>query len=260
MRSLAAALGMFSVLPVGRASVVDRATAGRVIAQLPLVGLVLGLLASAVLWLVAAGGAPWVAAVAGVGVLAALTGGLHLDGVADTADGLGSRRPAEEALAVMKQSDIGPMGVITLVVVLGLDVTALGTLATHSPTVAALALCAATTAGRLPVVWATRLATARPGGFGALFAGATSRLQAVAATVVVTALVAVAGWLAGDWRGAVVFAGAALLALVVALVWARHLGRRLGGMTGDTFGSLVEVAQAVVLVAVTLRWTATFLS
>lgn len=260
MRLLAAALGMFSVLPVGHQVAVDRSNAGRVIALLPTVGLVLGAIAGVVLWLVAAAGAPWVAAVAGVAVLAGLTGALHLDGVADTADGLGSRRPAEEALAVMKQSDIGPMGVITLLVVLALDVTALGTLAEFSPTVAALVLVAAATAGRLPVVWATRLASARPGGFGAIFAGATSPTLLVAATVGVVVLVAGAGWLAGDWSGAVEFVAVSLLALAVALVWARHLARRLGGMTGDTFGSLVEVAQAVVLVGVTLVWTATRLS
>lgn len=260
MRSLAAALGMFSVLPVGRQVVIDRSSAGRVIAQLPAVGALLGILAGAVTWLVGTAGAPWLAAIAGVGALAALTGALHLDGVADTADGLGSRRPPEESLAVMKQSDIGPMGVITLLFVLGLDVAALGTLAAHSPTVAALALVAAATAGRLPVVLATRLPSARPGGFGAMFAGATSRTRAAVATVGVVLAVVGAGWLAADWRGAVAFTAAALLALVIAAAWSAYLSRRLGGMTGDTFGSLVEVAQGVVLVVVTLAWTATPLS
>jgi len=53
--------------------------------------------------------------------LAAVTGAMHLDGLADTADGIGSRRPAEEALTIMKRSDIGPMGVAALVLVLLTD-------------------------------------------------------------------------------------------------------------------------------------------
>ncbi|NEC49139.1 adenosylcobinamide-GDP ribazoletransferase, partial [Actinospica acidiphila] len=56
---------------------------------------------------------------------AALTRGLHLDGLADTADGLGSGRPAEDALRIMKQSDVGPFGVLTLVLVLLVQVAAL---------------------------------------------------------------------------------------------------------------------------------------
>ncbi|NEE30554.1 adenosylcobinamide-GDP ribazoletransferase, partial [Streptomyces sp. SID7982] len=65
-----------------------------------------------------AGSGPLLAAVASVAVPAALTRGLHLDGLADTADGLGSGKPAEDALRIMKQSDIGPFGVITLLLVL----------------------------------------------------------------------------------------------------------------------------------------------
>ncbi len=74
-------------------------------------------------------------------VIAVLTGGLHLDGLADTADGLGSRRPAADALAIMRRSDIGPMGVGALVLVLLVQVTAVAALPRLPLAVAALVAC-----------------------------------------------------------------------------------------------------------------------
>ena len=61
-------------------------------------------------------------------LLAVATGGLHLDGLADTADGLGSRRPADQALEIMRRPDAGPLGVATLVLVLLVQVSALASL------------------------------------------------------------------------------------------------------------------------------------
>ncbi|PWS39549.1 adenosylcobinamide-GDP ribazoletransferase, partial [Streptomyces sp. ZEA17I] len=112
------AFGTLTVLPV-RVTRWDRATARSGMLLAPLAGLVVGLLAAVLGALsLLAGSGPLLAAVASVAVPAALTRGLHLDGLADTADGLGSGKPAEEALRIMKQSDIGPFGVITLLLVL----------------------------------------------------------------------------------------------------------------------------------------------
>ena len=105
-------------------------------------------------------------------VLAVLTGGLHLDGLADTADGLGSRRPRDEALDIMRRSDIGPMGVAALLLVILLQVTALASLTPEVPS--AVALVAAVITSRVAVILAAGSAAARPGGFGALIAGSTT--------------------------------------------------------------------------------------
>lgn len=250
---LAVAVGMFSILPGAVAEEVDRHLAARVMLRLPLVGALLGVLAGGALWLAGLAGPGLIPAVAGVAVLAWLTGGLHLDGLADTADGLGSRRASEDALAVMKRSDIGPMGVISLVLVLLADVAALASMPTPA---AATALVAAAMVGRVAVLHATALPPARPGGFGALFAGAASRAATVGATVAVLPAAALIGWPGGGWPLATVHAVAGVGALVVAWLWARHLVRRLGGMTGDTFGSIVEVTQTVFLVAVGLAASA----
>ncbi len=249
---LAAAWGMFTVLPAPVLASVDRDTARRAMLALPWVGLGLGALAGAASGAVLLlGGGGTLAAVAGVAVLAATTGALHLDGLADTADGLGSRRAAPEALEIMKRSDIGPMGVVSLVLVLASQVAALA-----SVPEAALPWVVAATAmvGRIPALGATRAGVppARPGGFGALFAGVTSRrglgVDAAAVLTVATAL----GWAAGGVTGAATLAAAAGVAWGIAFVWQRTLERRLGGITGDTLGSLIEVTQAAFAVSCAL--------
>ncbi|POX52881.1 adenosylcobinamide-GDP ribazoletransferase, partial [Streptomyces sp. Ru71] len=112
------AFGTLTVLPV-TVTRWDRGAARGGMLAAPLAGLVVGALAAGcALALLALGAGPLLACVAAAAVPAVLTRGLHLDGLADTADGLGSGKPAEDALRIMKQSDIGPFGVLTLVFVL----------------------------------------------------------------------------------------------------------------------------------------------
>ncbi|NUU26502.1 MAG: adenosylcobinamide-GDP ribazoletransferase, partial [Streptomycetaceae bacterium] len=146
------AFGTLSVLPV-RVPHVDRAVAARAMAAAPLVGLVLGGLAAGVLSLASyAGTGPLLAAVLALGSLALLTRGLHLDGLADVADGLGSGKPAEDALRIMKASDIGPFGVLTLVFTLLAQTAALTqTAARHDRATAVAALGIAVLCGRAAI-------------------------------------------------------------------------------------------------------------
>lgn len=246
-----AALGLFTVIPVPSVAEIDRRLAARAMAAFPWVGLLVGAAAGAVLWLVTASGAGGLLGSAlALAVAAGLTGALHLDGLADTADGLGSRKPAEAALAIMRKSDIGPMGVAALALGLLIDAAALTSLAERGGALAAAALAVAAMAGRAVVTGATvsRL-SARQQGFGALFVGVTRPLTAAGTAVAGLVVAAGAGWLAGGVPGAVALAVAATAAGGVGLLWARRLGRRLGGMTGDVFGSVIEVTQAACLVA-----------
>jgi len=253
---LRTALGLFTILPVRAAPRIGRDDAARAVLWLPVTGLLLSAPAAAVLLAVEAGGHSGprrlLAAALAVGVLELLTGGLHLDGLADTADGLGSRRPREEALAVMRRSDIGPFGVAALLFTVLVQVTALATVAPGWPDAAALAVAAVT--GRTAVVLATGPGSpaARPDGFGALVAGATSaraRVTAGAALLVVTAVAAAAAWGAYPAVRGVI---AVLAGLCAGDLLRRLARRRLGGMTGDVFGAVVEVCAAVVLLALVL--------
>lgn len=177
--------------------------------------------------------------VAAVSVLAILTRGLHLDGLADLADGLGSRRPAATALEIMRRSDIGPFGVVVLLLVILGDVAAL-------TRVLPVTVMVAAAAGRVALapVCARGVPAARADGLGALVAGSVPRWAAAAAV----AALLVAAQLAGGWRLSVASA-AGLLAAAALTAQAR---RRLGGITGDVLGAVVETVTLTTLVVAAL--------
>ncbi|NYJ06036.1 adenosylcobinamide-GDP ribazoletransferase [Petropleomorpha daqingensis] len=227
-------------VPAGAA----RSTRG-VLPWAPLVGLVLGAVATAVGVLGTRLISPFAGAVLTVAVLAALTRGLHLDGLADTADGLGPLRGRDRALEVMHQSDIGPFGVVTLVLTLLLQVAAL--------------------AGLLPGQWVApaaavltaRLAMARTGLPGTVMAETSSLGRAVQGTVspawLTGCAVVAAGAVGGvQWLLSGPADAAGLLAACVVGIGAAELLRarataRLGGVTGDVMGAMGEVAATATL-------------
>jgi adenosylcobinamide-GDP ribazoletransferase len=229
------AVGLLTVVPVGTIRVADRELATRALRWVLPVGAFLG--AAAALVFVAAdraGLSTVTASVLAVASLAALSRGLHLDGLADTADGLGSRRPPTQALAVMRASDIGPFGVIVLVLVLLLQVATLSEASWRG-------LVVAVVVGRLSIlVCCSRgVPAARVDGLGALVAGAVSPPLLIAAIAVVgTAAAAGTGW-----AGVL----AVLLGLTITVVLVRHCVRRLGGITGDVIGAAVELSTTLAL-------------
>ncbi|MFG3493751.1 adenosylcobinamide-GDP ribazoletransferase [Streptomyces sp. NPDC047928] len=247
------AFGTLTVLPA-RVTRWDREAARAGMLCAPVAGLAVGVCAAAaggLLLLLGAG--PLLAAVASAAVPAALTRGLHLDGLADTADGLGSGRPADDALRIMKQSDIGPFGVITLLFTLFAQVAALHELYAQSWAHGTVAAAVAGTVARLALTLAARggVPAARPEGLGAVVAGTVPGRPALAVTVLVVAACAAAGALSGGY-GAVRHALAALLALGAAELLLRRCVRRLGGVTGDVFGAVEETAATAALVLLTL--------
>ncbi len=185
-----------------------------------------------------------------------MTGGLHLDGLADLGDALGSRRPADQALAIMKDPRIGPLGAAPLVFVLlgqagSLDLA----IGRHHGTVA---LLTSQLAGRLAIVHACRegVPAARPGGLGAGVIGTVTRWQSWLATAAVFAVAAVAGKLdydGGRLRESAHATFAVLTAVVVAALLRRYVTRRLGGVTGDVLGALLEIAVLVDLAVMSAR-------
>lgn len=220
----------------------------------PLAGVVVGGAAAGVgLLLVVLGAAPLLAAVATVAVPAVLTRGLHLDGLADTADGLGSGKPAEDALRIMKQSDIGPFGVIALVFVLLAQVAALTEAYDGSWARGAFAAVVSATVGRLALTTAARagVPAARPEGLGAAVAGVVPVRGAVLVALAVTGVAAGAGAAFGAY-GLVQAGAAVVLALCAAELLLRHCVRRFGGVTGDVFGGLEETAATAALVVLSL--------
>lgn len=247
------AFGTLTVLPV-RVTRWDRDTARAGMLCAPLAGLVVGLLAAALGSLaLLAGSGPLLAAVASAAVPAVLTRGLHLDGLADTADGLGSGKPAEDALRIMKQSDIGPFGVITLLFVLLAQVAAGHELYGRGWEQGAVGAVVAGVAARLALTLASRrgVPAARPEGLGAAVAGTVPGPGAALVALVAVAACAAAGSVSGA-GGVLHHALAALLALGASEVLLRHCVRRFGGVTGDVFGAVEETAATAALVVLVL--------
>ncbi|OLR95258.1 adenosylcobinamide-GDP ribazoletransferase [Actinokineospora bangkokensis] len=226
------AFSWLTVLPLHVASVDGRA-AGRAISWAPVVGVVLGFAAAGTLLLPLP---PLLAGVLAFAVLAVLTRGMHLDGVADTADGLGCYGPPERALEVMKRGDVGPFGVVALLVVAGVQVTAFAAVPWQAAVVAVAAGRAA-----FAGCCARGVRAARPEGLGALVA----QTQPWWVPTVWGVLIAAGGWWSVGVRVAIGVAVAAVL--VAALVW--HTRRRFGGITGDVLGAACEIATCTVLIA-----------
>ncbi|TCC23679.1 adenosylcobinamide-GDP ribazoletransferase [Kribbella speibonae] len=253
--------GTLTVLPAGMPSRVDRNVGGRAMVLAPVVGAVVGGIAAAVIALaqLVKPDADLLAAVLGVLVVAGLSGALHLDGLADFADALGSRRDRETMLRIMKQSDIGPFGVVAIVGVLLLDVAALT--ACLQADFGWQALLIATTASRLTLPWSCRtsIPAARPDGLGTIVATTVRPLTAVAVTTAVLAAAVGLTWFttsststgttASHLIGAAI---AVLLAVATSLVTSRRAYRALGGTTGDVLGATVELALPVALLALAL--------
>ncbi|MET8224286.1 adenosylcobinamide-GDP ribazoletransferase [Streptomyces sp. NPDC004082] len=251
--SLRFAFGTLTVLPV-RVTRWDRDAARGGMLCAPAAGLVVGLGAAAAgVLLLALGAGPLTAAVASAAVPAALTRGLHLDGLADTADGLGSGKPAEDALRIMKQSDIGPFGVITLLFVLLGQVAALAQAYGDSWGRGACAAVVSALAARLALTLAARAGVpqARPEGLGAAVAGVVPVRGALLVAALVLGVAAATGALFGTY-GPVRGPLAVLAACAAAELLLRHCVRRFGGVTGDVFGGLAETAATTALVVLSL--------
>lgn len=242
---------MLTVLPVpARATGSTRG----VLPWAPLVGAVLGGVAAGVAVLGARGISPLAGAVLGVVALAALTRGLHLDGLADTADGLGPLRDRARALRVMHEGDVGPFGVATLVLTLLLQV-------------ACLAALLVAEAGWLPF-WAAvvtaRLAMARTGlpgvpaaegsSLGRTVLGTVSPTWLAGSVLVCAGLAAGGALLLGTPAGALVVLAALATGLLAAELLHRRAVARLGGTTGDVMGAAGEVATTAALVVAAALW------
>lgn len=234
--ALAGAMSFGTVFPAGAGG--RRAPGPSTLTALPAVGVLLGAIAAAVLqagfW--AFGPHSLLAGLLAVVALLLVTRGLHIDGLADTADGLGCYGPPERALTVMRDGDAGPFGVAAVVVVLVAQAAAFAALPAGPAGIAGVVT--AVTAGRVAAVLAARRGIPAAAGstLGARVAG-TQSVAVVAVWIAVSAAVSTLAC-ARPWQGPVTV----LFALGVAALLVRHCVRRFGGVTGDVLGAAVEVS------------------
>ena len=237
------AVRYLTILPLSRRSHAGLEDLGRAAPWFPVVGAALGLVLAVLDGVTTRVFPPLLAALLTVTVWKLLTGGLHLDGLADCLDGLAGRDPAERR-AIMTDSRIGAFGAIGLIFFLMLESAAVSELphaARWRALVAAPGIARAT-----PALLGRLFRSARAGGQGALFSAGLGRAAAPAALGVALAVaVAVLGWL-----GAVAFAVGVASAMAIGTL----LARRLDGVTGDVLGAGVELAELAVLLTVS-AWT-----
>ena len=249
VRRLTLAVTFLTGIPLPVKGHVSPADLWRSMGWYPLVGLALG----AAAWGVYAGLLEllpsFVAAVLVVLLLESVTRGLHMDGLMDTADGVLSGAPRERALEIMKDSNVGAMGVVAAVLILILKVAALGALTRAA---AAAPLLAGWCAARaLPAVDAYAWPYARAAGTGEAFTRERTIGPVMMAGwlllggVVVAGLVGLAADAAGTWSSGLVIA---VVAMGVALLVQAAVAKRLGGLTGDVYGMGIELAEAAALV------------
>lgn len=238
MRALLHALGFLTRLPVPPSVFGDARAAARSPLWYPLVGLLLGLLLCVLGWSLQAA-TPWLRAALLLLAWVVLTGALHLDGLADSADawigGLGDR---ERTLAIMKDPRCGPAGVVALVLLLLLKFAALASLSSMAllwlaPLLARAALTA--------LLLCTPYARSQGMAAGLRQLPPTAATVALGLSVLAALLCGPVGWLA------------LLSAAAVFWLWRRAGLRRLGGFTGDTAGALAELVEVIVLVVLALH-------
>ncbi|GLQ88499.1 adenosylcobinamide-GDP ribazoletransferase [Dyella flagellata] len=240
MRALLLAIGFLTRLPVPVHAYDDVRTKAASLAWYPLVGVLIGLLLGVLAWLLRDTPSMLSAALL-VAAWVALTGALHLDGLADSADAwIGGMGDREKTLAIMKDPRSGPAGVVALVLALMLKFAALASL---GPTPWAALLLAPTLARAGLAALFLTTPYVRSGGLGTALADAPR--QACGLALLLTAV------------GCALFGGRGLLALLLAAavfgIWRQACLTRLGGCTGDTAGALAEMLEVALLVGLAVR-------
>ncbi|GGA33151.1 adenosylcobinamide-GDP ribazoletransferase [Dyella nitratireducens] len=240
MRALLVAIGFLTRLPVPAHAYDDAQAKGASLAWYPLVGVLIGLLLGVQAWLLRDTPAMLSSALL-VAAWVVLTGALHLDGLADSADAwIGGMGDREKTLAIMKDPRSGPAGVVALMLTLLLKFAALASLG-PAPW-AALLLAPVLARVSLTALFLTT-PYVRSGGLGTALTDAPRRACGLA--LLLTAV------------GCVLFGGRGLLALLLAVavfgLWRQACVNRLGGCTGDTAGALAEMVEVAVLVGLAVR-------
>ena len=237
-RSVLAAAAFLTRIPIDRGGRVRPADVARGVIAFPVVGAAIGASAAAVAWTLRLAFPAGVAAVGAVAVELILTGGLHIDGLADTLDGYGGAT-RERALEIMGDHAIGAYGAAAIAVDLGCKTVVIAALAERAGGLW-MVIAAGAVSRAVAGVLGSVMPYARPsGGTGGILGEHGRPAWAVWAASVGVAIASASAGVRG--LIACVAAGA------VAGVWAWRCLRRLGGMTGDTLGAAVEMTDVLVL-------------
>ena len=234
VRAAAAAVAFLTRVPVGRVVTLDATDVARGAALFPLVGAGIGAVVGAVADALAGPLTALLAAVLAVGIGAVLTGALHLDGLADSADALGAST-RERSLEIMRDHQIGVYGALALLFDVAVKIGAVAVLAERGDALRFCA-CAACVARVAPVVLGVALPYARAEGKAGFVAAAGPFGTAIAVATTVAVAILVHAW------------PLVLVPIVAVALLGPILMRWLGGVTGDVLGAAAELTDAAALV------------
>ena len=240
---LAAAVSFLTRVPVGRKAVFDAKDVARSARWFPLVGALLGLISLGALWLLSRLFPPLVVAVLIVAIDAALTGAMHFDGLADTADGFGGGHTREDVLRIMRDHAIGSYGAVALILVIALKIAAIATLAGSTRSFPGLFLAPVLGRWSTVLLSATQAYARPPRDDTPTSVGSPTRLVGRPELIIASVTAVVFAVAAGRWFGGAGF----LLVAVASICWGWRCRRRIGGVTGDTLGAGIEMSECLVL-------------
>jgi adenosylcobinamide-GDP ribazoletransferase len=240
MRPLLAAIQFLTVIPFPKGFAGGEKELERCVPFFPVVGLLIGIIIAAFDRVVSSIFPPLPTSVMTVIAMTAISGGLHMDGLADTADGFFSARPRERVLEIMRDSRIGVMGVLGVVFVIVLKVSVLISI---FPPYRSGIIVLMPLAGRCSfVVIMTGLPyVRREGGLATAFGVGRSWFN----VLWTSAFLLAAGWVTGHWVGLT----AGFSALLMAALFSVYCFRKIGGYTGDTLGAGCELTEIIPAIA-----------
>lgn len=251
MRRIIYALRFMTVIPIPWKEKEDMGEVARSIAFFPIVGLVIGLTNMGVFFLCELVFSPFLSSVIVLVWWIFITGGLHLDGLADTADGVWGGTTAERRLEIMKDSRTGVFGVLTLICFVLLKTATLNELFGYYGDLKYRALVTAPLVGRWISVFSIFFfESARKEGLGAFFKEHMGKGEFITALVLTLLFV----FPAGGFAGLAALASATVLAFVFSIFFTG----KLGGLTGDVYGALCEGSELLSLLIMIPLWSISF--
>ena len=247
MNSFLIGLQFLTRIFVVKQSVWTEKSFGESVKFFPAVGAVLGIISAVVVAAINFFGLPLLTSALGFASLIILTGGIHCDGLMDSADGLFSGREREKILEIMKDSRAGSFGVVSLVLVAALEVSTLAELAKFSTAQLCAAIFSAPIIARLMmVVTIGGFPYARSSGMGKAFADFTTRRTIIfAAGETILLLLPLIFF---DEKFFLCAAAASLVALIVTWKFASFATEKIGGVTGDVYGAVTTLSEMFVLI------------
>ncbi len=242
MRSFLASLQFLTSIPVPGRRDFSLETPGRSTGYFPIIGVIIGLILAGLSWLFGLFLPSGVTSALLITFMVIVSGGLHLDGFADTCDGIGGQKTASDRWRVMSDSRAGSFGVISVVLLLLVKYSALNSVPGQS---LIITLVMMPMLGRWAMVYAIlAYPYAKPTGMGAAFKQGTSWPRFTAATTFTAVAVMLIAQLIGL---AIMF-----VAWVVTLTAAAYFRNKFSGLTGDNYGAINEISEVGVLLFISL--------